>query len=113
MSETAEQQRQRMYEKRKTKGELVKCLECDLEFIRVGSHAVQVHGYKTALEYRRAHGLMARETVVDSHREEMRTKARNIENLKLGKPNRYFKGGDHGQRLRDFWQNRRNKQKGN
>lgn len=114
MAETPEQQRKRLYEKRvaNTDDELVKCLECELSFKRVGSHAVQVHGYESTAEYRRAHGLMASETTIKSHREDMSTKAyKNMDkikdNLMKGSTKRFKDGGEHGNRLKEFWNNRK------
>lgn len=108
MTSDAAYQRKRAERKRlmETDEPLIKCLECPLRFRRVGSHVVQVHGYETVLEYRRAHGLMARETRSEGHAKEMRAKASNYENLQNGAPNRYTKGGDHPARLREFWDNR-------
>ena len=90
-------------------GEGVKCLICGKMFNRVGSHVVQVHGYESTAEYTKEFGLLARETHTKSHKIEMREKVtqKAIENLKLGKDNRYVEGGDHGEHLKQFWANRR------
>jgi hypothetical protein len=89
----------------------IKCLDCGKLFIRVGSHVVQVHGYGSTAEYLQEHGLMAKETHTQEHIEDMRGKVtyKAMENLQLGKPNRYRKGGDHGEKLKKFWKNRKDK----
>jgi len=90
-------------------GNGVKCLVCGKIFVRVGSHVVQVHGYENVGEYRQEYGLMARETHTEEHAKDMRNKVTNkaIENLKLGEPNRFYVGGDHPKRIKEFWANRR------
>lgn len=109
MSETAEEQRIRLHKKRQEIAEepLIKCLECPLSFIRVGSHVVQVHGYENVAEYRREHGLMARETAGAVYRNKMRTLARNYDNLEKGISTRFKPDDGHGQRITEFWKNRR------
>lgn len=87
----------------------IKCLDCGKVFRRVGSHVVQAHGYESTLEYRQEHGLMARETRVDEHAEMMRAKAATLDNLEAGKHRRYRRGGDHGEKVKEFWQNREKK----
>lgn len=87
----------------------IKCLDCGKVFTRVGSHAVQVHGYENTLDYRREHGLMARETRLDEHAAIMSAKASTIDNLKSGAHRRYVKGGDHPEIVREFWRNREQK----
>lgn len=89
----------------------LKCLDCGKIFTRVGSHVVQVHGYESVLEYREEHGLMAKETRLQDHADQMSEIAQDYDhdNLKLGKDNRYQKGGDHGKRVTKFWKNRKNK----
>lgn len=111
MAETPEQQRERLYRKRikESSEELIQCLECSLSFRRVGSHVVQVHGYKTVSEYRDAHGLKARETRTESYAKKMKRLASNKENLELGAPNRFKKGGSHGEYIKKWWNNRREK----
>ena len=102
---TAEAQRIYSSKKRVMESDepLVKCLECGLMFVRVGSHVVQVHGYESALEYRREHGLMARETRTAGYAAKMRAKARNYDNLENGASTRFVKGGDHPEMLKNFW----------
>ncbi len=108
VSGDAQYQRQRAHQKRQEQAqELIKCLECDLEFIRVGSHVVQVHGYSNTAQYRKAHGLMARETSTTEHKERMRSLNTSSKNLEAGKHNRYHIGGNHGKNLTEFWNNRR------
>jgi hypothetical protein len=109
MKETAEDQRIRLYQKRlaECEEELIACLECKLKFRRVGSHVVQVHGYKSTLEYRRAGGLMQKETRTKDYAHKMKLKASAIENLALGKRTRFVKGGRHGDVVREFWQARK------
>lgn len=111
MSETAEQQRTRLAKKREAESdeELIKCLECPLKFRRVGSHVVQVHGYENVAEYRYEHGLMARETRLDSHATAMRAKAKTVQNLTKGIATRFTQGGRHGETVTQFWQNRKAK----
>jgi len=87
----------------------IKCLDCGRIFRRVGSHVVQAHGYESTLEYRREHGLMARETRVDEHAANMRSKVTALGNLGHGAERRYKKGGDHGEKVKEFWQNREQK----
>lgn len=87
----------------------VKCLDCGKTFTRVGSHVVQVHGYESTLEYRHEHGLMAKETRLDSHASAMRSKVSTMDNLKNGAKTQYIRGGDHGERVKQFWSNREQK----
>lgn len=111
MSETPAEQRQRLYLKRQADydGDLIKCLECNLAFMRVGSHVVQVHGYESAKEYRKAHGLdwkTGRVTTVASHREHMSKLVKQngtINNLEKGAPSRFIKGGGHGKIVSEYW----------
>ena len=113
MSETPEQQRVRLFKKREaeTDDQLIPCLECSLKFKRVGSHVVQVHGYESALEYRREHGLMGHETRLQSYADNMRAKVgpEALANLERGKDNRYKVGDDHAERVSKFWANRKKK----
>ena len=90
-------------------GDGVKCLDCGKLFNRVGSHVVQVHGYESVLEYKKEHGLTGKETRTDEHALLMRSKVtdKTISNLENGKSNRYRKGGDHSERVSDFWRNRK------
>ena len=106
--------RQRDRYQREHEVEGIKCLDCGKIFTRVGSHVVQVHGYESVAEYRQEHGLMARETHTEQHAREMSRKAQAYDhrNLEAGKPHRYHKGGDHGEKLKEFWKNR-NKKRGN
>lgn len=90
-------------------GKGIKCLVCDKLYKRVGSHVVQVHGYESVLEYRKEYGLMARETRIDEHAATMRAKASTHSNLERGVETRYKKGGDHGERVKEFWRNREKK----
>lgn len=87
----------------------IKCLDCGKMFRRVGSHVVQAHGYESTLEYRREHGLMARETRVDEHAAKMRSKVTTLGNLGRGAERRYKKGGEHGEKVKEFWDNREKK----
>lgn len=89
----------------------LKCLDCGKMFVRVGSHVVQAHGYESVTEYRIEHGLMAKETRTDEHAAEMSAKAQayNFDNLEAGEPHRYQEGGDHGERVTEFWKNRKKK----
>ena len=109
--ETPEEQRIRLYKKRQSECSetLISCLECDLKFRRVGSHVVQVHGYGSTLEYRRAHGLMQKETRTKDYANKMRLKVSSLENLTKGKGTRFVKGGGHGAVVTDFWETRKNK----
>lgn len=91
------------------KGKGIKCLICGNFYARVGSHVVQVHGYDSVAQYRKEFGLMARETRIDTHAAEMRSKAVTADNLERGAPYRYVKGGDHGERVKEFWRNRERK----
>lgn len=90
-------------------GEGIKCLICGKTFNRVGSHVVQVHGYSSTLEYTREFGLMSRETHTERHAKAMRSKVaeKSIKNLSSGARTRFVKGGDHGERLKEFWSNRK------
>lgn len=89
----------------------IKCLDCGKYFDRVGSHVVQVHGYSNVIEYRREHGLMAKETHTIEHANKMRAKLadKSLDNLEKGEDNRFVKGGDHADRLKEFWDNRKAK----
>lgn len=111
MGETAEQQRVRLYKKRvqETDDKLVKCLECNLSFVRVGSHVVQVHGYESASEYRRAHGLIPRETLGPNYRQKMHDKLdpKVLANLEKGINTRFTKGGGHAEVVKKFWEGRK------
>lgn len=110
MGETPEQQRERHQRKRLERNpKLIQCLECDLSFVRVGSHVVQVHGYESAWEYRRKYGLIKKETVLQEHAEEMREKAKNHENLKSGRDQRFKPGNDSA---KQFWDRRLKQKKG-
>lgn len=100
-------QRDRWAQKNESKG--VRCLVCQKIYKRVGSHVVQVHGYANTLEYRREFGLMARETHTEEHAAEMRSKAKATDNLESGAHRRYRKGGDHGEKVKEFWRNREQK----
>lgn len=90
----------------------MKCLDCGRMFARVGSHVVQVHGYESTAEYLQEHGLMAKETRTEEYASNMRKKVQqiSIDSLETGKDNRYKEGGDHGEKLKEFWENRKNKQ---
>ena len=85
------------------------CLDCGKMFTRVGSHVVQQHGYESTAEYRKEHGLMARETRTEEHAAEMRSKATTIENLESGASRRYTQGDGHAEAVTEFWDNRENK----
>lgn len=89
----------------------LKCLDCGKVFTRVGSHVVQVHGYESVVDYRREHGLMAKETRLQDYADAMSVKAQGYDhnNLESGKDNRYRKGGNHGAEVTEFWKNRKNK----
>jgi hypothetical protein len=87
----------------------LKCLDCGKIFTRVGSHVVQVHGYGSTTEYRKEHGLMAKETRLQVHADMMREKATTFWNLEEGSKTRYKKGGNHGERVSEFWENRKQK----
>lgn len=108
IGETPEEQRKRLHAKRliETDHPLIKCLECELSFVRVGSHVVQIHGYETVLEYRREHGLMAKETRAPEYAKKMSSLATTIENLKKGASNQFKKGDGHAQAVSEFWNNR-------
>ena len=88
-------------------GSGVKCLDCGKQFVRVGSHVVQVHGYENVTEYRISHGLLARETRTEEHAANMRGKvsSKAIDNLLIGEPYRFTVGGDHSDKLKQFWNN--------
>lgn len=112
MSETAEQQRIRLEKKRVAENEeqLIKCLECSLTFVRVGSHVIQVHGYQSAQEYRKAHGLdwkTGKATAIASHRNRMGKLAKengtesNI--IEKGAPYRFVKGGRASKIVTEYW----------
>lgn len=101
--------RQRDYYQRNHDIDGLKCLDCGRIFTRVGSHVVQVHGYESVIEYRREHGLMAKETRLQDHADQMSKKAQTQDNLKFGKPKQYKKGGEHGKEVTKFWKNRKNK----
>lgn len=107
--ETAEEQRIRLFRKRQEEyeEELIACLECKLKFRRVGSHVVQVHGYKSTLEYRQAHGLMQKETRTKDYAHKMKLKVTTIDNLALGERTRFVKGGGHGEIVKEFWRARK------
>lgn len=92
-------------------GEGVKCLVCGKLFNRVGSHVVQSHGYESVDEYKYEFGLTSRETHTEEHIELMRGKVTDkaIDNLRLGEDMRFRKGGDHAEKLREFWHNRKTK----
>lgn len=109
--ETAEEQRIRLWKKRMAEvdDQLIKCLECNLTFVRVGSHAVQVHGYETAREYRKAHGLnykTGRLTSTPAYRAKMSRKVfenGTVNNLKKGVDKRFKKGGRSVEIVNDYW----------
>lgn len=107
--ETPAEQRQRLYAKRmaETDEPLIKCLECSLAFIRVGSHVVQVHGYGNVAEYRLAHGLKATETSTAGHRQKMNRLNKSVANLTKGANNRFKKGGEHGAVVSQYWASRK------
>jgi phosphoribosylanthranilate isomerase len=116
MAETPEQQRKRLYIKRLSRYEekLIRCLECDLAFARVGSHVVQVHGYESAKEYRKAHGLdwkSGKTTCVPSHREYMAKMSKQNgteKNLLRGASHRFKKGGKSSEVVKDYWRQKKN-----
>lgn len=87
----------------------IKCLICGKEYVRIGSHVVNSHGYESSDEYRWDYGLMARETRTDTYAKKMSNKACTFDNLKAGAPDRFVAGGDHGEYLKKFWNNRKNK----
>lgn len=101
--------RQRDYYQRNHEVDGLKCLDCGKIFTRVGSHVVQVHGYASVTEYRVEHGLMAKETRLQDYADEMSQKASTQENLELGKPTRFKKGGPHGDHVKIFWKIRKQK----
>lgn len=109
MGETPEEQRIRLARKRLETSEynLIQCLECPLKFVRVGSHVVQVHGYENVAEYRKEHGLMAKETRVSEYAKKMSEMASTYENLEAGSHARFKKGGGHGEVVSEFWKNRK------
>lgn len=108
MGGTPQYQRERLQKQRETQHpNLIPCLECGLSFVRVGSHAVQVHGYKTAWEYRQAHGLNKNETVLPEYQAHMREIAKNEENCHIyGKKTRLKKGNT---KAKNYWHNRKKK----
>ena len=77
----------------------------------MGSHVVQVHGYENVIEYRKEHGLMAKETHTKAHADDMRKKVTDkaIENLKRGEDTRFVEGGSHAKDLKKSWDNRKQK----
>lgn len=103
--------RQRDKLDRQRKGKGIKCLDCGKLFVRVGSHVVQVHGYESVIEYKEEYGLASKETHTEEHIALMRSKVTkvSIDNLENGKDNRYTKGGGHGERVSEFWKNRKEK----
>jgi hypothetical protein len=119
MSETPEQQRIRLYKKRLTlyDEKLIKCLECSLSYAKLGSHVVQVHGYETAKEYRKAHGLdwkTGKDTTIASYRNKkskMVKETGNINNLKNGAVYRFKKGGRASEIVSDYWKYKRENKK--
>ena len=88
---------------------LVKCLECNLWFLRVGSHVVQVHGYETARDYKLAHGLdwkTGKDTAAKEYRQHMAAKAKENgteANLEAGAKYRFTKGGRSGEIISNYW----------
>lgn len=117
MGETAEQQRIRLNKKRISQYDekLIKCLECSLEFARVGSHVVQVHGYESAKEYRKAHGLdwkNGKTTCIESHRKRMADLSKEngtMHNLEKGAIYRFKKGGESSKIVKDYWKAKHNR----
>lgn len=109
--ETAEEQRQRAYLRRLRThgGGLIKCLECNLWFVRVGSHVVQVHGYETARDYKLAHGLdwkTGKDTASKEHRQHMGAKAKENgteANLEAGAKYRFTKDGRSRELVSNYW----------
>ena len=87
----------------------VKCLVCEQKFTRVGSHAVQAHGYESSAEYRRSFGLNKNETRTDAYANKMRRLIADssIKNLENGKPNRFVKGDNKC--ILEYWKNRKSK----
>lgn len=111
MRETAEEQRKRLEKKRIAEATepLIRCLECNMLFKRVGSHVIYVHGYSSASEYRKEHGLMLRETRTPAYAKHMAKKASTITNLEKGASNRFKTGGEHKEVVSKFWSNREQK----
>lgn len=107
--ESADEQCKRRELKRiKENDELIKCLICNMKFIKVGSHVVQKHGYENAKQYRKEFGLSKRESTTNIYRKHMKDIARNSDNLINGKDSRFKKGGNHGERVKEYWKQKRN-----
>lgn len=114
MSETAEEQRWRLYRKRQdtVDDNLIQCLECPLKFVRLGSHVVQVHGYENAVAYRKEHGLTKAEMVAPNYKEKMHNLIApvSLENIKDSVATRFPKGERTSQERKEWWENRLKKQ---
>ena len=111
MAESAEDQRKRLERKRIAEAEepLIQCLECPLYFRRVGSHVVQVHGYANTAEYRKQHGLMAKETRTEPYAKKMAQKASTITNLEKGAHKRFGEEDGNPHIVSKFWRRREEK----
>lgn len=89
--------------------EKIQCLECNGQYVKIGSHVVQVHGYETAREYRIAHGLdYKRGQVPDWHREILKDNVYEngtVFNLftKNATANRFTKNGRSSAVVSNYW----------
>lgn len=111
------QQRKYLNSKRLSKygNNLINCKECSLAFVKLGSHVVQVHGYKTAREYRVAHGLdpkTGKDMTIASHRKIIGKNAKKngtVENLKEGARFRFREGDGRARDIvKGYWKYKSN-----
>lgn len=91
--------------------EKVQCLDCGGWFVKLGSHVILSHGYKSAKEYRIAHGLDYKRGIVpDWHRKILGENVREngtIANLDKGAHQRFKKGGRSSEIVSAYWEYRR------
>lgn len=95
--------------------ERVRCRDCGRYYIKVGSHAVQSHGYESAKEYRKAHGLDYKKGIIPpSHRKVLEENVREngtINNLKAGEKYRFKKGDGRSNKIvKEYWEYKKENQ---
>ena len=81
----------------------VQCLDCGRWYVKLGSHVIQSHGYKTAKEYRLEHGLDYKKGIIpESHRALLEDNVREngtINNLEKGAKHRFVKGDGRASKI--------------
>jgi hypothetical protein len=74
----------------------IQCLDCLRWYVQIGTHVIQRHGYETAREYKRAHGLDVKRGVVPVWYKEMKGEQvfdnGTVANLEYGAPYRFVPG---------------------